>query len=519
MRLISIGKSSSCTVCIPNDYVSSYHAEILLLDNGDIYLTDCGSKNGTFLNGKRISPNVDVPVRRGDRIEFDTVLLNWGVIPQIPLPDPSKVKGIYGVGKNQRNRYTLSGDSVSRYHATFKEMKNGKWFIQDHSKNGTYINGNRIPSNQDVPIKASDSIVCGTIPCPNPVPAPSVPKWVWWVAGGAVAAVLLVFALVNIVPSTGHDTDPYKATVLVSQAYRIKVKFADDPVREKLGKDLGIEDWYISNGDILAFDKSEAKVGYHTGTAFFVSKNGLLLTNKHVTNWVYADEHYNDGAVLSDFKTKVEFTRQFTYKYLLNYFDLSIEQKLMLERWNKSSFSLEIETISFGVRYPGRTYTSASEMDWAHVVKESDDPEADIAVLRLNSGETPKDRDWFDLDRSIDIKDLKLNVENYYTLGFPHGDVMATVTDKEKYEPTSGVLHLSRTPGKYILYLQGDKTIGGQSGSPIYDKKHRLIGVLWGGFIATDNTNACPIVHAKKLLDDVIENDYTNQIYRSNNAY
>ena len=109
MRLISIGKSSSCTVCIPNDYVSSYHAEILLLDNGDIYLTDCGSKNGTFLNGKRITPNVDVPVRRGDRIEFDTVLLNWGSIPQIPLPDPSKVKGIYGVGKNQRNRYTLSG--------------------------------------------------------------------------------------------------------------------------------------------------------------------------------------------------------------------------------------------------------------------------------------------------------------------------------------------------------------------------------------------------------------------------
>ena len=84
----------------------------------------------------------------------------------------------------------------------------------------------------------------------------------------------------------------------------------------------------------------------------------------------------------------------------------------MLERWLKSPFSLEIETISFGVRYPGRTYTSASEMDWAHVVKESDDPEADVAVLRLNSGETPKDCDWFDLDRSIDIKDLKLNVES-----------------------------------------------------------------------------------------------------------
>lgn len=511
MRLISIGKSSSCTVCIPNDYVSSYHAEILLLDNGDIFLTDCGSKNGTFLNGKRISPNVDVPVHRGDRIEFDTVSLNWGVIPQIPLPDPSKVKGIYGVGKNQRNRYTLSGDSVSRYHATFKEMKNGKWFIQDHSKNGTFINGNKITSNQDVPVKASDSIVCGTVPCPNPVPSPAVPKWAWWTAGGAVAAILLVFTFIRIIPSTGHDTDPYKAIALVHSTYCYKVKFADDPAG-------GSHSWYLGRyyyGDYyLTESLEEALKDAAQGTAFFISDKGILLTNKHVTNAIYADEHYDGGAMSAELKNGVEQARK---DYIENPdFSLSDEE---INLWSKSTFILSVEPISFLIRYPGRTYSSASEMDWAHLVKESDDPEADIAVLRLNSNETPKDRDWFDLDRSLDTKDLKLNVENYFTIGFPAGTGMATATDDEKYEPTSGILHLSRTPGKYILYLQGDKTVGGQSGSPIYDKKHRLIGILWGKFIKTDNTNACPIVHAKKLLNDVMEHDNANQLYKSNNAY
>lgn len=514
MRLISIGKSSSCTVCIPNDYVSSYHAEILLLDNGDIYLTDCGSKNGTFLNGKRITPNVDVPVRRGDRIEFDTVLLNWGVIPQIPLPDPSKVKGIYGVGKNQRNRYTLSGDSVSRYHATFKEMKNGKWFIQDHSKNGTFLNGNRIPSNQDVPLKASDSIVCGTVPCPNPVPSPSVPRWVWWITGGVAAAVLLFFVLIRIVPSMGHDTDPYKAIALVETTCYYKIKFADDPWGSS-------NSWYFASSfldenPIITQSKKNAFIHPAQGTAFFISDKGLLLTNRHVTNAIYADEHYEGGWLSSMLKQFVENARAKLVHVLRDNGDLSNEQAAL---WEKSTFTIEMEPISIGVRYPGRTYTSASEMDWAHVVKESDDPEADIAVLRLNSGETPKDRDWFDLNRSVDIKDLKLNVENYFTLGFPGGDDFVTVTDKEKYEPTAGVLHLSRAPGKYVLYLQGDNSRGVQSGSPVYDKKHRLIGVLYGSYKLTDNTNACPIVHAKKLLDDVMENDYTNQIYRSNNAY
>ncbi|MBR1871960.1 MAG: FHA domain-containing protein [Bacteroidales bacterium] len=514
MRLISIGKSPSCTICIPNEYVSSYHAEIVLLDNGDIFLTDCNSKNGTFLNGQRINPNVEVPVRRGDKIEFDTVALNWGSVPQIPVPDPSKVKGVYGIGKSQRNRYNLSGDSVSRYHATLKEMKNGKWFIQDHSKNGTFINGNRIPANQDVQIKKSDSIVCGNIPCPNPVQGSAVPGWVWALVGGMAAAILLVICLLKIWP-VGHNTDPYKATVLVSQTYRIKIKFADDPVKDL----LGIDNWYFAGNDRpLATSSSDASVLYHTGTAFFISENGLLLTNKHVTNWIYADEHYTGGAMSKDMKTMAELTRQLYYEAFTTKYKLTTEQQLAFDRWLKSPFSLEIDSIGFGIRYSGRTYSSTSEMDWAHLVKESSDNEADVAIIRLNSRKTPSECDWFDLKRSLKISDLKRDA-NYYTLGFPAGELLATALNKDKYEPTSGILHLVQSPSKYTLFFMGDESIGGQSGSPIYDKKHRLCGVLYGGFSVNNSTNACPISHAISLVEEVMEDDATEQSFKSSNAY
>ena len=53
MKLVVIGSSSNSHIVLSSPYVSSYHAEILLLDNGDIILEDKGSRNGTFLNDNK----------------------------------------------------------------------------------------------------------------------------------------------------------------------------------------------------------------------------------------------------------------------------------------------------------------------------------------------------------------------------------------------------------------------------------------------------------------------------------
>ena len=520
MRLITIGRSKSSTICINNEYVSSNHAQLLLLDNGEILLTDCGSLHGTYVNGRRIEPHVEVPVKKGDKIDFDKAPLNWAEVPSIKLPDPTVVKGVYGVGKAKRNRFILSGESVSRYHATFKEMKNGKWYINDHSTNGTYVNGQRIPANVDYKIKHNDNIICGTVPCPNPVPKPGIITKIGIYVGAIAAAILLVWGLIGIIPLP-NKVDPEKATALVTVGYKIRVEFEDD-LSEDLKALLGVEDWYIYCQDpqdkpvFLVAQSKSATTYYHTGTAFFISPDGLMLTNKHVTNAIWADQHYNSGQEkIKKFKLGIENIRQEFISSLSPKIRKLLEDELSL--WYKSSFKLVPTEVTFGIRYSGRTYSNTSEFDWAHLVAEAENDDVDIAAIRLNSRKTPEFASYFRLDDALtNIAELRKN-ETYYTIGYPRGAVMATIVNRDYYRPTSGHLTIAQDPSKYQIIMMGNQTVGGQSGSPMFDKRNRLIGVLWGGYNLIETTCACPIRHAVELVKDIIQDENDFKTYKSAN--
>lgn len=63
--VITLGRAVECTIPIKDRYLSRRHAEIH--HAGEMWqLRDCGSVNGTLLNGERIS--TPVPLRAGDRI-------------------------------------------------------------------------------------------------------------------------------------------------------------------------------------------------------------------------------------------------------------------------------------------------------------------------------------------------------------------------------------------------------------------------------------------------------------------
>jgi pSer/pThr/pTyr-binding forkhead associated (FHA) protein len=62
---ITIGRSSTCSIPIPDRFLSRLHAEIVRID-GEWFVSDSGSVNGTYLNGDKL--NDRAPLRPGDRI-------------------------------------------------------------------------------------------------------------------------------------------------------------------------------------------------------------------------------------------------------------------------------------------------------------------------------------------------------------------------------------------------------------------------------------------------------------------
>lgn len=70
------------------------------------------------------------------------------------------MKRYFTIGRDLQSDIVLNDDSdiVSRRHAVLEVGRNGKYFITDQSRNGTYINGIRITSNEKVPVVRDDEV-------------------------------------------------------------------------------------------------------------------------------------------------------------------------------------------------------------------------------------------------------------------------------------------------------------------------------------------------------------------------
>jgi len=69
---ITVGRAAGCQVTIDDTYVSQLHARVFVRD-GQVFVEDLGSTNGTYLNRAKVSgPMV---MQRGDRLQVGNTIM------------------------------------------------------------------------------------------------------------------------------------------------------------------------------------------------------------------------------------------------------------------------------------------------------------------------------------------------------------------------------------------------------------------------------------------------------------
>lgn len=511
--LVKIGSSSANDYVIHNQYVSGRHADITVLDNGDIILEDKGSTNGTFVgpNQTKLQPGKETKIQRGDLVVFGNEPIKWAKIPK--PADNSGYKKVVTVGSNFQNEMVIPDSSISRYHASIKiDPKKRVYIVDNGSTNGTKVNGIKITPHQPVQIKKGHNIMLGDYDITKQV-EPYFPNNPWakigvW-AGGAVAVAALVIAIIALVkPKPSHPINPKDAVAYIVHQYHNEITPKDNP-------------WGLD----LQFVESEPTVVQ--GTGFFIDDEGRIGTAMHVAEpWNEEFDPEKTKQLNRDWQSYLNSTlpqRVTSYEELQYLLSTQIGQQIkealerhgsrdpiadinaMLNILFKSELKITGVTDEIRIGYPGRMYTHWDEMERANVIAKSDNTEADVAIIQLNTKKLPEGKDYFAIeDMAVEVP--AVDDTPYHYMGFPLGIVRNLDKDIQSLEPYVRESKIAKEPSKYYFEIQ-DGSAGGASGSPVYDQNNNLVGILYATFGGDERTSR--VLHAS-YLKNLYENEFPN---------
>lgn len=465
MKIIKIGRSNTNDIVISDMTVSSEHAKIIISELGHIQVKDLNSKNGTYINGTRITN--EVTITASDEIKVAGVFVDW---LSYLNKNQSNKESVFGrdinsknIGRSEMNDIVISHNDVSGMHATLIKQENGDIVIKDlNSKNGTYVNGNKIDSQ----ILRSGDIVLIAKKYPlrwqsvfNETKPKPTKNLHWPVYIGIVAVAIIGFCIWQPLNSKRlKEIDVFKtykksvALIYFNYSYHVYIK------------DKDFEYWsFDENGDVIKCNGENNLGGW--GTGFFVSKDGKLITNRHIV----APWEYEDGPIeIQKIKTYIQ--------------ELIIE-KAQTEDPRYSSLvgdvSVKGEISLIGIFVNDTYVNSLTELIPCSIINVSDNIEEDVALIQVNAKSLPTGVTKFvDLNQAVINSSEVSEGTEIYSLGFPTGPTLSN---------TKQGIEANCQDGK-ITQLRGDvefghniPSFGGASGSPIFNKYGQLLGIHHAG--------------------------------------
>lgn len=165
----TIGRHADNDIVLPMPYVSGHHGR-LERQGLNWFYTDLGSTNGTFHNGRLLSPHQPVSLQDGDILRIgdpqgNSVGLTFragtvGIVPGVSVGMPAapafaggtvhigstllSAKTSFLIGRNPQADIPLQAPTVSWHHARLDRTPQGYVLTDLGSTNGTFVNGQRL---------------------------------------------------------------------------------------------------------------------------------------------------------------------------------------------------------------------------------------------------------------------------------------------------------------------------------------------------------------------------------------